>query len=194
MDVAELAIPGALVVTPQLHRDDRGVFLEWFRHEPVTAYRGRSFELRQANLSVSRRGVVRGIHFALTPPGQAKYVTVVAGSVTDYVVDLRVGSPTFGRWESVVLDDVDRRALYIAEGLGHAFVATSDSATVCYFVSEVFDATREVAIDAFDPDLALEWPRGLALSRSPRDEEVPSLRVMRDDGLLPSWVPAGLAR
>lgn len=187
VDVRELSIAGSLVVTPAQHRDDRGVFLEWFRHEPITAVRGEAFPLRQANLSVSRRGVVRGIHYALVPPGQAKYVTVVEGSVIDFVVDLRVGSPTFGLSEVVTLDDVDRRAVYLPEGLGHGFVATSESATLCYAVSEVFDAEREFAVNAFDPDLHLAWPSDVTLSRSPRDEEAPSLQELAARDLLPRY-------
>jgi len=175
------------VATPRQHRDDRGVFLEWFRHEPLTSVRGPTFPLRQANLSISKLGVVRGVHYALVPPGQAKYVTVVAGSVVDYVVDIRVGAPTFGRSEGVVLDDVDRRALYLAEGLGHAFVATSESATLCYLVSEVFDPEREFAIDAFDPDLAISWPNGFDLTRSTRDAEAPTLRELAARDLLPHF-------
>jgi dTDP-4-dehydrorhamnose 3,5-epimerase len=187
VDVRELSIACASLMTPTQHHDDRGIFLEWFRHEPVTALRGAPFPLRQANLSVSRRGVVRGVHYALVPPGQAKYVTVVVGSVVDYVVDIRIGSPTFGRAEGVVLDDIDRRALYLAEGLGHAFVATSENATLCYAVSEVFDPEREFAVDAFDPDLTIDWPSGLDLSRSPRDAAAPSLRDLAARELLPRY-------
>src|SRR5690606_40201002 len=115
--------------TPQTYGDARGVFLEWYRFDKLAGVVGHALDLRQANMSISRRGVVRGVHFADVPRGQAKYVTTTRGAVVDYVVDIRVGSPTFGRWESVVLDDVDHRAVYLAEGLGHAFVALTDDAT-----------------------------------------------------------------
>src|SRR5919202_5624129 len=126
MHIRELGIPGAFEVTPVPHRDERGAFLEWFRQDELAAAVGHELELAQANCSISRRGVVRGVHCAEVPPGQAKYVTCSRGAVLDVVVDLRVGSPTFGRWEGVRLDDVDRRAVYLAEGLGHGFCALSD--------------------------------------------------------------------
>ncbi len=107
-----LGIDGAWVVTPRIHQDRRGSFLEWFRGDEIADTVGYQFRLAQANCSVSRRGVLRGIHFADVPPGQAKYVTCVSGAVTDVIVDLRVGSPGYGRWEAVRLDDESRRALY----------------------------------------------------------------------------------
>ncbi|HYJ74288.1 MAG TPA: dTDP-4-dehydrorhamnose 3,5-epimerase family protein, partial [Kineosporiaceae bacterium] len=122
MEPQPTAVPDAYVLTPVQHGDERGTFLEWFRSEQLEAV-GHPLGLAQANLSVSRPGVVRGIHYADVPPGQAKYVTCVRGAVLDVVVDLRVGSPAFGRWEAVRLDDRERRALYVAEGLGHAFCA-----------------------------------------------------------------------
>ena len=95
----------------------------------------------QTNVSVSSRGTVRGIHFADVPPGQGKYVTVLSGSLVDYVVDIRVGSPTFGRWEAVTLDAVDRRAVYLSEGLGHAFCALEDGTTAMYLCTATYNPT-----------------------------------------------------
>src|SRR5450631_1601773 len=116
-------IDGAWIFTPRILSDSRGSFLEWFRAGELTASLGYQPEVAQANCSVSRRGVIRGIHFADVPPGQAKYVTCVNGAILDVVVDLRVGSPGFGRWTAVRLDDENRRAVFVAEGLGHAFMA-----------------------------------------------------------------------
>ena len=107
-----ISIGGAWTFTPALHRDDRGYFLEWFRAAELSESLGYRPEVAQANCSVSRRGVVRGIHFASVPPGQAKYVTCVSGAVLDVIVDVRVGSPTYGRWEAVRLDDTSRRAVF----------------------------------------------------------------------------------
>ncbi|GMA94276.1 hypothetical protein GCM10025881_11000 [Pseudolysinimonas kribbensis] len=90
---------------------------------------------------------MRGIHFADVPRGQAKYVTATRGAVLDYAIDIRVGSPTFGRWDSVLLDDVDRRAIYVAEGLGHCFVALTDDATVSYLVSDTYSPTAEHGVN-----------------------------------------------
>lgn len=153
MKFRELSIAGAFEVTPQLHGDPRGLFTEWYRFDRLAEVVGHPLNLAQANLSVSAAGVVRGIHFADVPRGQAKYVTCVRGAVLDVIVDLRVGSPTFGQWEGVRLDDVDRRAVYIPEGLGHGFCALSDDATLSYLCSETYNPTGEHSVHPLDPDL-----------------------------------------
>lgn len=184
-----MTIPGAYSLTPDQHPDDRGVFLEWYRYEPIADRLGSPFDLRQANLSVSNRGVVRGIHYAMVPPGQAKYVTVVSGEAIDYVIDLRIGSPTFGSWESVLLDDRSRAAVYLAEGLGHAFIALQPSTTVCYLASEVYDPEREFAISPIDADIGLTFPTGIELVLSERDRNAPTLAEQLSMGRLPAWQP-----
>lgn len=184
MKVRPLSIPGALEITPKQHGDNRGLFLEWYRADELDAVIGHRFTLAQANLSVSARGVVRGIHFASVPPGQAKYVTCVSGRVLDVLVDLRLGSPTFGTWHGVVLDDIDRRAVYLPEGLGHGFCALSDSATVTYLCSEPYAPEREHAVNAFDPELGIDWPTG-DVTTSERDAAAPSLADARIAGVLP---------
>lgn len=187
MKIDPLAIEGAWRFTPRTFADPRGVFLEWYRHESLTAQVGHPLDLRQANCSVSAAGTVRGIHFADVPPGQAKYVTCVRGAVMDVVVDLRVGSPSFGRWDAVRLDDADRRAVYVSEGLGHAFAALTDDATVVYLCSEVYAPAAEHGVTPLDPDLAVDWAgfgvREPRLSR--KDAEAPTLAQARDAGLLP---------
>ena len=129
MQIRPLAVAGAWEVTPNQFPDERGVFLEAFRSDRLAEVVGHPLDVQQTNVSVSARGTVRGIHFADVPVGQAKYVTAVSGSLLDYVVDLRTGSPTFGQWDSVLLDTVDRRAVYLGEGLGHAFCALEDGTT-----------------------------------------------------------------
>ena len=171
-----------------MHPDTRGRFLEFYRYEPLLQSVGHALDVKQVNLSVSSRGVARGIHYALIPPGQAKYVTAVNGSVLDFIVDLRVGSPTFGQWDSVLLDDESHRAVYLAEGLGHAFVTLSDRATVSYLVSEVFTPDRELGINLRDPDIGLIFPMEAdPLLLSPKDVEGASLRQAVERGLLPMW-------
>lgn len=188
MQIRELPIAGAFEITPRQFPDDRGAFWEWYRFDALAEAVGHPLDLRQANGSVSKRGVVRGIHFADVPPSQAKYVTVTSGAVIDYIIDIRVGSPTFGRWEAVRLDTVDRRAVYIGEGLGHAFVSLEDGSTVTYLVSEVFNPAAEHGITPLDETVGLEFPAeaGDPLL-SPKDLEAPTLLEARASGLLPVW-------
>jgi dTDP-4-dehydrorhamnose 3,5-epimerase len=188
VQLRELSVPDAWEITPVQRADDRGVFLEWYRFDLLGEAVGHPLDLRQANTSVSRRGVVRGVHFADVPPGQAKYVTAVHGAVLDFVVDIRVGSPTFGQWDSVRLDDVDRRAVYLSEGLGHAFVALTDDAVVSYLVSDTYSPGREHGVSPLDPQLGLRWPEEAGeLVLSPKDTEAPTLAEAASAGLLPDW-------
>jgi len=188
VQIRELKIPDSYEITPKQFGDDRGVFLEWYRFDRLSEAVGHSIDLRQANTSVSKRGVVRGIHFADVPVGQAKYVTATHGAVLDFVIDIRVGSPTFGEWDSVLLDGVDRRAIYLAEGLGHAFVALTDDATVSYLVTDTFNAAREHGINPLDERIGLVFPdeAGEPLL-SPKDTDAPGLDEAAAQGLLPTY-------
>jgi dTDP-4-dehydrorhamnose 3,5-epimerase len=189
MKVRELKVPGAWEITPTVHGDSRGMFFEWLTDQGFSSFAGHRLDVRQANCSVSEAGVLRGLHFAQLPPSQAKYVTCVSGSVFDVVVDIRVGSPTFGRWDSVLLDDKDRRTIYISEGLGHGFLALQDNSTVMYLCSAEYNPQREHTICATDPALAIDWPLvdGVAASLSDRDAAAPSFDEVRASGLLPTW-------
>jgi dTDP-4-dehydrorhamnose 3,5-epimerase len=184
--VRELAVPGAWEITPKQHADDRGVFFEWFTDAGFRAFAGHRLDLYQANCSVSAAGVLRGLHFAQLPPSQAKYVTCVRGAVFDVVVDIRVGSPTFGQWDFVVLDDTNRRSVYISEGLAHGFRALQDDSTVMYLCSAGYDPVREHTIRATDPALDIGWP-GSEHVLSDRDAEAPTLEEVKAAGLLPMW-------
>lgn len=186
MKIRPLSIDGAWEITPVTHGDSRGAFLEWFRADHLAAEIGYALQVAQINTSVSAKGVVRGIHFADVPPGQAKYVGCSRGAVLDVVVDLRVGSPTFGRWEAVRLDDVDRRAVFLSEGLGHGFCSLTDDATVMYLCSQPYRPTREHTISPLDADLGVEWPVADAIM-SPRDAAAPSLASSLADGTLPKF-------
>jgi dTDP-4-dehydrorhamnose 3,5-epimerase len=191
VQIRELSVPDAYEITPKQFADDRGVFLEWYRFDRLEEAVGHPLDLKQANTSVSRRGSVRGIHFADLPPSQAKYVTATRGAVLDYVVDIRVGSPTFGTWDSVLLDDTDRRAIYVGEGLGHCFVALTDDATVSYLVTDVYNPTREHGINPLDPEIALRFPDEAGeLLLSPKDTDAPGLAEAAESGLLPTWEAA----
>jgi dTDP-4-dehydrorhamnose 3,5-epimerase len=188
MDIASLPISGAWVITPRLFADDRGTFLEWFRADLLEAATGMAFAVRQANHSVSARGVVRGVHFAAVPPGQAKLVYCPRGAVLDVVVDVRAGSPTYGEHAAVRLDDADRRCVFIAEGLGHAFVALADDTSVTYLTSSTYDPAVERAVSPLDPVLGLPWPFDAAeLVLSPKDAHAPVLAEALAAGLLPAY-------
>ena len=182
-----LDIDGAWLFTPQIYGDRRGSFLEWFRDAEFSSDVGHRMDLAQANCSVSRRGVVRGIHFSDVPPGQAKYVTCASGAIIDVVVDVRVGSPGFGRWQAVRLDDENRQALYAGEGLGHAFAALSDQATVLYLCSTPYAPGREHGVHPLDPAIGIAWPVDTELILSGKDAAAPSLSEARSAGLLPDY-------
>jgi dTDP-4-dehydrorhamnose 3,5-epimerase len=182
-----LDIDGAWVFTPRIHRDGRGEFLEWLRGSELDGDLGYRLDVAQANCSVSRRGVIRGIHYSDVPPGQAKYITCAAGAIVDVVVDLRVGSPGFGRWQAVRLDDQSRCALYISEGLGHAFAALTDQATVLYLCSTPYAPAREHGVHPLDPDIGIAWPEQMEAVLSDKDAAAPSLAEAQSAGLLPDY-------
>lgn len=187
VDARALSIDGVWAFTPILRGDDRGVFLESFKESVFVEATGRRFDLKQMNISVSRSGTVRGVHFADVPPGQAKYVQCFDGRILDVVVDIRVGSPTFGQWDAVELDASSREGLFIAEGLGHAFCALTESVTVGYLCSEPYAPTREHGIHPLDPQLALPWPDGTDSVLSPKDAAAPLLSEALAQGLLPQF-------
>jgi dTDP-4-dehydrorhamnose 3,5-epimerase len=187
MHIESLSIEGAFVVTPRQFPDDRGVFLESFRGDLLAQHLGHRPDIVQTNVSVSARGTVRGIHFADVPPGQGKFVAAVTGSLVDYVIDVRVGSPTFGRWEAVTLDTTDRRAVYLSEGLGHAFCALEDRTTAVYLCTATYNPTGEHGIHPLDPEVGLTLPDGLAPLLSAKDAAAPSLAEAAAAGVLPSY-------
>ncbi len=184
-----LGIDGAWVYTPQVHSDDRGSFAEAFRGAEFAADLGYRLDVAQVNCSVSRRGVVRGIHYADVPPGQAKYVTCVAGAILDVVVDLRADSPSFGKWEAVQLDGGTGRAVFLAEGLGHAFMALTDDATALYLCSTPYAPGREHGVHPLDPAIGIAWPADEAtgLVLSDKDAAAPALDEALAAGQLPRY-------
>ena len=187
MKVRELAVPGAWEFTPKQHADSRGVFFESFTDTSFSSATGHRFDLHQANCSVSAAGVLRGLHFAQLPPSQAKYVTCLHGAVFDVVVDIRVGSPTFGQWDAVVLDGLDRRSVYLSEGLGHAFLALQDDSAVTYLCSAGYNPGREHTINPLDPAIGIAWPAVDNLVLSDRDAQASTLEQVQAQGLLPTW-------
>jgi dTDP-4-dehydrorhamnose 3,5-epimerase len=175
------------VDTPKVFADNRGRFHEWFKSESFHDSIGQGLQLEQANCSRSARGTLRGIHYASVPPGQAKYVTCVSGAVLDVVVDIRTGSPDFGKWEAVRLDDTTHRCVYLSEGLGHAFMALEDNSTVVYLCSQGYAPHREYGINPLDPALGIAWPEDLAPCLLDKDAAAPTLEEAERQGLLPSF-------
>jgi len=179
---------GAYVFTPAVFPDDRGVFLSPYEESMfVEAVGYPLFPVAQLSYSVSRSGVLRGLHYTRTPPGMAKFVHCPRGRVLDMVVDVRLGSPTFGLCDTVLLDDRDRRALYLPVGVGHLFVALDDDSMMSYTLSREYLPTNELALTPFDPALALPIPDGLDLVLSERDRTAPTLDQARIAGLLPDF-------
>jgi dTDP-4-dehydrorhamnose 3,5-epimerase len=186
--VRELGIAGSWEFLPTVHRDDRGYFLETFVADTIEEATGRSFAVAQVNRSQSSAGVLRGIHFAALPPSQAKYVSCTQGRIFDVVVDLRIGSPTFGNWEGVILDADEGRSVFISEGLGHGFLALEEQSTVVYLCSAAFAPGREHGVHPFDVELGIEWPapRGGCMM-SDKDASAPSLREVVANGWLAAY-------
>ena len=193
MEIRELKVGDAYEVTPKILGDSRGAFLEWFRADKLQEATGRRLELLQANASISLAGAIRGIHFADVPPSQAKYVSCPRGALLDVVVDIRVGSPTFGAWDAVLLDDVDRRAVFVSEGLGHGFMALEDDTMISYLCTAPYTPSREHGVHPLDPAIGIDWPTtgrdGAPLEPllSAKDTEAPSLADAERQGLLPAY-------
>ncbi|TCP53437.1 epimerase EvaD [Tamaricihabitans halophyticus] len=188
MQARELNIQGAYVFTPDIHRDARGFFVSPLLDSALTEAVGHSmFPVRQMSLSQSRRGVVRGVHYTRTPPGNGKFVHCPAGRVVDYIVDLRVGSPTFGNWDSVVLDRETCRSIYLPVGLGHAFAALRDDTVVSYMLTVEYVPENELAVSILDPELGIELPAEIEPQLSERDTAAESVAAAKAAGRLPDY-------
>ncbi len=178
MKRVEARLPGLVIVEPTVHGDDRGFFLESYREDTLREL-GVDEHWVQDNHARSGRGVLRGMHFAL-PPGQAKLVRCVRGHVVDVVVDIRRGSPTYGQWEAIELDDVSGRMVYVPVGFAHGYCVVSEIADVAYKCSGYYDPELEREISVNDPDVGIVWP-DVDILLSARDQAAPNLRDVADD-------------
>jgi dTDP-4-dehydrorhamnose 3,5-epimerase len=180
------AVKGLLVLDSPVWGDDRGFFREWFKLADLEGA-GVDFRARQANLSRSVRGVVRGLHYSLAPEGQAKVVTCVDGTLEDVIVDVRVGSPTFGAVEVVTLAGDLGRSVLLPAGVAHGFCVTSEAATLAYLLSSPYNPDYELEINPFDTEIGITW----ALSGEPivsaKDAAAPSLAARRLAHELPPY-------
>lgn len=169
-----LSIEGAWLFQSPSHGDDRGFFREWFRSSVVSETLGREFNVAQSNLSRSKKGVVRGIHFSMSPMGQAKWVTCANGAIWDVVIDIRPKSPTFKRWEAIELRAEEGKAVLISEGLGHAFLSLEDDTVISYLLTTPYSPKEEFAINAQDSEIGIDWPK-IPLRFSDKDAAALSL-------------------
>jgi dTDP-4-dehydrorhamnose 3,5-epimerase len=178
MEVLPTRLAGLVLLAPRVFGDERGFFVETYRERDWAAH-GIPTRFVQDNHSRSRRGTLRGIHFQ-THPGQGKLVRCARGRVLDVVVDLRRGSPTFGEWEAVELDDVRHHQLWIPIGFGHGFCVLSEEADFAYKCTAVYDPQTEAGIRFDDPDVGIEWP-AIELVYSERDRTAPRLAEVAED-------------
>jgi epimerase EvaD len=188
VSVRELVIEGAYEFTPPVFPDERGLFVSPFHSKAFATALGRQqFPVAQTNHSRSRRGAVRGVHYTATPPGCAKYVYCARGSALDIMVDTRVGSPTYGKWDAVLLDAVDFRTMYFPVGVGHAFVALEDDTVMSYMLTGSYVFEDERALQATDPALGLPIPTDLPVVMSARDSAAPRMADLAERGELPDY-------
>ena len=172
MQNKDLDIYGAKLIEFKEFQDERGSFAEIFNLP--------NFNVAQVNRSVSKKGVLRGIHVAEVPPGQSKYVTCISGSIFDVLVDLRKSSPTFKHWLGIELTDKNNLAVSIPAGVGHGFLALEENSTVIYLCDQKYNPLNEFELDAFDQSININWPDGFKFLRSIKDENAPKLGEVYD--------------
>lgn len=186
MNCTSLGIEGVWLFESPVHLDERGLFREWFKSEMIEKLLGRKFEVEQANISLSSKGTLRGIHYSLAPKGQAKWVTCVVGSIKDVIVDIRASSPTFGKWIEVELSGDSGKAVFISEGLGHGFMALEENTAVSYLESTPFSSADEYEINPLDQEVGIDWGIELELMKiSEKDRIAPTLLEQLSRGKLP---------
>jgi dTDP-4-dehydrorhamnose 3,5-epimerase len=186
MKLMPLGIEGVWLVESPVWSDDRGFFREWFKSDDVKNVTGRDFGIEQANISLSSKGTLRGIHYSISPRGQAKWITCVSGSIKDVIVDIRPDSKSFGQWIEVDLRGNSGKAVFISEGLGHGFLAQQDNTAVAYLVSTPFSPSEEFEINPLDEKIGINW--GIALSElkiSDKDKNAATLAERLAEGKLP---------
>jgi NDP-hexose 3,5-(Or5-) epimerase len=182
-----MSVPDTYLIEPEPIEDSRGAFYETVRATSLRDITGHELIIRQVNYSVSRRDTLRGIHGTVLPPGQAKLVSCVRGAALEIAVDIRVGSPTFGQYAVTRQDAAAGTAVYLPDGIGHAFQALTDDTSMCYMCSAEYVPGTMIDIDALDPDLALPWELTGPPIRSAKDAAAPSLSEAAESGVLPTF-------
>jgi dTDP-4-dehydrorhamnose 3,5-epimerase len=187
MELTPLGIEGVWLAESPVWSDERGFFREWFKSNDIKKATGRDFEIEQANISLSSRGTLRGIHYSIAPQGQAKWITCVSGSIKDVIVDIRPESKSFGRWVEVELRGDSGCAIFISEGLGHGFVSLEDNTAVAYLVSTPFAPAHEFEINPLDEKIGINWGMNPSeMKISDKDKNAPTLSERLTEGKLPA--------
>ena len=186
MNLRELDIVGLYVAESRVFADDRGFFREWFKLSDFEAT-GLTFSAEQSNLSMSTKNVVRGLHYSMAPRGQAKVVTCVYGTLDDVIVDIRVGSPTFGHVVTVPLAADEGTTVVLPAGVAHGFCVTSETAALSYLLSSPYDAPHELEINPLDPEINVPWALTGEANLSEKDAAAPSLAQRLAAGELPVY-------
>jgi len=176
--VTPLPIEGSWIFSSEEFKDSRGIFREWLSNSACKEIFGKNLEVAQANFSVSKKGTLRGIHYSLALDGQAKLITCLTGKIYDVVVDLRRNSETFGQWHGVILSSENPQSIYVGPGLGHAFLAIEDNASVAYLLTSPYNKEMEYCINPFDKEIGIAWPQ-LEFLLSEKDSAAPSLKDAR---------------
>jgi dTDP-4-dehydrorhamnose 3,5-epimerase len=184
MNFEKMGIEGAWITYSQPHDDQRGSFKEWFRSDDSLSETGFEFNVKQSNVSKSKRGVIRGIHYSLHPSGQWKWITCVSGSVLDVVVDIRPDSQTFKSVKQVKLTEHNGLGVLIQGSLGHAFQAQSDNAIMVYNLNSAYAPKFEYEINPLDAEIGIDWPISDSII-SPKDSSAPNLAERRAESKLP---------
>jgi dTDP-4-dehydrorhamnose 3,5-epimerase len=180
MNIKETSLPGVLILEPKVFTDDRGYFFETWnstRYEQA----GIPGSFVQDNISFSKKGILRGLHFQY-PQSQGKLIQVLSGEVVDVVVDIRVGSPSYGQWLSEALSESNHRQMYVPPGLAHGYCVTSETALFSYKCTDFYNPSTEHGIIWNDPDIGIEWPVAQPVL-SPKDAVYPRLKDLRPENL-----------
>jgi dTDP-4-dehydrorhamnose 3,5-epimerase len=186
MKLTPLGIEAVWLAESTVWSDDRGFFREWFKSEDIKNETGRDFGIEQANISLSSRGTLRGIHYSIAPRGQAKWITCVAGSIKDVIVDIRPNSKSFGQWIEIELTGDSGKSVLISEGLGHGFLALEDKTAVAYLSSTPFSPTHEYEINPLDKEIGINWGMEISeLKISDKDKNAPGLLQRLQENELP---------
>jgi dTDP-4-dehydrorhamnose 3,5-epimerase len=185
MQFEKMEIEGAWLAHSPSFADSRGTFHEWFKSTEIEKVIGDTFSVAQANISISAKGAIRGIHYSLAPQGQRKWITCVSGSIWDVIVDIRPTSPTFKKWIGVQLNSSSGRSVYLSEGLGHGFISLEENSAVSYLLSSPYSPDEEYGVNPFDLELNISWPILPALL-SEKDARAKSLGELSHSGKLPN--------